>query len=225
MLVFLVEGMRLAQIDGQEALGQFDGMKLRSKCLDDHFPVSVRRQTASGCAADAVLAIELHVQGIECMTTGTYGDADSVCILCSVLCVWRRLILRLVELETDLRKIIEFGDGAALDFRRDATFEDTVEQSVDVGFFGEVDEGLCVVRSLHFFEILDNFLERISIIQSSVLEFDHTLSNGSDVNKPISSFSPSVIPYSCGQMKSNKTLASLYNSRSFSSLASVFAFV
>jgi hypothetical protein len=195
-----------------------------SQRLDDLFPVCVRRQAASGCAADAVLAVELHVQGIECMATRTDGDADTVCILCDILGIRRRLVLGLVQLETDLREIIEFGNGAALDFRRDAAFEDTVEQSVDMGFFGEVDEGLCVVRGLHFFKILDDFLGRISI-QSSVLEFDHTLSNGSDVNRPISSFSPSVMPYSCGQMKSNKTLASLYNSRNFSSLASVFAFV
>ena len=158
------------------------------------------------------------------MAAGTDGNADTVCILCYVLRVWRGLVLRLVKLEADLREVVEFRDGAALDFCRDSALKDAVEEGVDVGLFGEVDEGLCVVGGLHFFEVLYNFLVQVSK-RSSAPEIDHTLSSGSDVNKPISNFSWSVMPYSCGQIKSNKTFASLYNSRNFSSLASVFALV
>lgn len=52
-----------------------------------------------------------------------------------------------------------------------------------------------------------------------------SLRSGREVRRPISSFSLSVMPYSWGQMKSKSTLARLYSSRSFSNLASVFAFV
>lgn len=48
--------------------------------------------------------------------------------------------LGLVELEADLREVVELGDGGAGDLGLDSAFEDAVEEGVDVGFFGEVDE-------------------------------------------------------------------------------------
>lgn len=93
-LFFLVESMRLAQVDRQEALGQLDTivllvlfyafggrkgnsrMELCAQGLNNLFPISMSGQTSSRGAADAMLAIELHIERVEGMSTGTDGDPD-----------------------------------------------------------------------------------------------------------------------------------------------------
>jgi hypothetical protein len=42
-VVFLMEGMGLAQVNGQEALRQLNSMELRSQSLDDLLPIRMRR--------------------------------------------------------------------------------------------------------------------------------------------------------------------------------------
>ena len=54
-------------------------------------------------------------------------------------------VLGLVEFEADMGEVVELGDAVACDFGLDAAFEDAVEEGVDIGFFGEVEEGFCVV--------------------------------------------------------------------------------
>ncbi len=61
------------------------------------------------------------------MATRTDGDTDTVGVFGNVLGIWGCLVLRFVELEADLRQIIEFGDGTAFDFRGNTSFEDAVE--------------------------------------------------------------------------------------------------
>lgn len=96
------------------------------------------------------------------MTTWADGDSDAICILGHVLHIWRCFVLGLVQLKTDVRKIVQFWNGTTLDLGWYPTFEDTVEQGVDMRFFCEIHEGLGVIRSLHLFKIFDNFLIYIS---------------------------------------------------------------
>lgn len=128
------------------------------------------------------------------MTTRTDCDPNRVCIFRDVLNTRRSLVLGFVELEAYLGEVIEFWDSASLDLGGDTAFENTVEECVDVGFFGEVDKRFGVVGSLHFFQVLDDFLRTLA--RPSQQNFKYTFSKGRDVNSPISSFSESVIPYS-----------------------------
>lgn len=68
----------LTQIDSQKALGQFDSMELGSQSLKNFLPLDVRCQTSARRAADAMLTIQLDVQGIEGVATRRKGDADAV---------------------------------------------------------------------------------------------------------------------------------------------------
>jgi hypothetical protein len=98
------------------------------------------------------------------MAARTDRNPDTVGIFGNVArrCVGRSLVFGFVELKADLREVVKLGDGASLDLGGDTTFEDTIEKGVDVRFFGKVEEGLGVVRGLHFFEILDDFLDNVS---------------------------------------------------------------
>lgn len=93
-----------------------------------------------------MLRVQLHVQGVEGVAAGGEGDADGVVVW---VCVWGGVrVGGFVELEADLGEVVEFGDRVAGDFGLDAAFEDAVEEGVDVGFFGEVNEGFGVVGGL-----------------------------------------------------------------------------
>ena len=98
------------------------------------------------------------------MATRTDRNPDTVGIFGNVArrCVTRSLVFGFVELKADLREVVKLGDGASFDPSGDTTFEDTIEKGVDVRFFGEVEEGFGIVRGLHFFEILHDFLENVS---------------------------------------------------------------
>jgi hypothetical protein len=111
-----------------------------------------------------MLAVKLHIQRIKGMAARTDRNPDTVCIFGNVArrCVRGSLIFGFVELKADLREVVKLGDGASFDPGRDTTFEDTIEKGVDVRFFGKVEEGFGVVRGLHFFEILDDFLDNVS---------------------------------------------------------------
>lgn len=123
----------------------------------------MRRQTPARRAADTMLAVQLDVQRVVDVAAGTDSDPDAVVerrMVRRVRRVGRRLVLRLVQLETDLREVVELGNGAAVDLGLDAALEDAVQQRVDVRLLGEVEERLGVVRRLHLFEVLDNLLEQ-----------------------------------------------------------------
>lgn len=202
-------------------------MELGSQSLNDLLPILMGRQAASWRTGNTVFTVKLHIQWVESMSARTDCNPNRISILRYLIrvCIGRRFVLGFVQLEADLGQIIELGNCRTFDFGLDATFKDTIEQSVDVRFFGEVEEGFRFVRCLHFFEVLDDFLgccqRSVSITDQNML----TLSKGREVKRPISSFSLSAMPYSCGQMKSKRTLASLYSSLSFSRRASVFALV
>lgn len=68
--------------------------------------------------------------------------------------------LGLVELEADLAEVVELGDGGAGDLGLDTAFKDAVEEGVDVGFFGKVDERFGVVGGLHLLEVGDDFFQQ-----------------------------------------------------------------
>jgi hypothetical protein len=111
-----------------------------------------------------MLAVKLHIQRIKGMAARTDRNPDTVGIFCNIArwCVRRSLIFGFVELKADLREVIKLGDSASFDLGGDTTFEDTIEKGVDVRFFGKVDERFGVVRGLHFFEILYDFLDNVS---------------------------------------------------------------
>lgn len=140
----------LTQIDRQKALRQLDRVELSPQSLQHLLPLPVACQTPTRRAADAVLAVELDVQRVEGVAAGGEGDADGVVI------VGLRVVgvdvgggvLGLVEFEADLREVVELGDGVAGDLGGDAALQNAVEEGVDVGFFGEVDEGFGVVGCL-----------------------------------------------------------------------------
>lgn len=76
----------------------------------------MRGQTAPRGTSDGVPRIELYVQGIKGMAAGTDGDADRVGV------DGRLTVTGLVQLETDLRKVIKLGDGAAGDLGLNPAF-------------------------------------------------------------------------------------------------------
>ena len=137
----------LAQVHSKEALGQLYSVELRPQGLEDLLPLPVTGQTASRSASYAMLAIQLHVKRVECMTAGREGDADGV-VVSGLAAGGIDIVFGLVELEADLRKVVELGDGVAGDLGLHTAFKDAVEERVDVGFLGEVDERLCIVGGL-----------------------------------------------------------------------------
>lgn len=98
------------------------------------------RQTTSRRTTNAMLAIQLHIQRIKRVTAGTNCNSNAIRVFGHILHARRCLVLGFVQLEADLGEIVELGNGGAFDLGGDAAFEDAVQQSVDVRFFGEVDE-------------------------------------------------------------------------------------
>lgn len=145
------KGLRnlLTQVDGQETLGQFDSVEFGSQCLENLLPLNMRGQTSARSAANTVLAVKLDVKRVESMTTRREGDANAVVEAAAFGAVCGCFVLRFIEFEADLRKVVEFGDSVAGNLGLHTTFNDGVEESVDVRFLGEVDERLGVFRRLH----------------------------------------------------------------------------
>jgi hypothetical protein len=80
--IFLHEFLRylLAQVHRKEALRQLHSVELRPQSFEDLFPLSMAGETASWSASYAMLAIQLHVQRVECMAAGRKGNADRVVV-------------------------------------------------------------------------------------------------------------------------------------------------
>src|SRR3569833_1329605 len=92
-------------------------MKPSPQGLDDRLPICVRRQAPPRRAADAVPTVELDIEGVEDVAPRADGDADAVLLRrvlgapgCGV-CQRLRLGLGLVQLEADLREVVQLGDG------------------------------------------------------------------------------------------------------------------
>jgi hypothetical protein len=81
------------------------------------------------------------------MAAGREGNADRV-VVGGLSAGGVDVVLGLVEFEADLRKVVELGDGVAGNLGLHTTFKDAVEERVDVGFLGEVDERLRIVGGL-----------------------------------------------------------------------------
>ena len=129
----------LAQVDREEALRQFDSMKLRPQGFENFLPLSMAGQTASWSTSYAMLAIQVHVERVECVAAGGEGDADGV-VVRGLAAGGVDVVFGLVEFEADLRQVVEFGDGVAGDFGLHAALKNAVEEGVDVRLLGEVDE-------------------------------------------------------------------------------------
>ena len=147
--VFLDEFLRhlLAQVHRKEALRQLHSVELSPQGFKDFLPLPVTGQTASRSASYAMLAIQLHVERVKCMAAGREGNADRV-VVGGLSAGGVDVVLGLVEFEADLRKVVELGDGVAGNLGLHTTFKDAVEERVDVGFLGEVDERLRIVGGL-----------------------------------------------------------------------------
>lgn len=121
----------LAQIDRQEALREFDSVELRPQRLQDLLPVAMAGQAASRRTADAMLAIQLHIERVESVAAGRESNTDGVVV--------RRftaggvdLILGFVQFKAYLREVVELGNRISSNLGLHAAFKDAVEQCVDV---------------------------------------------------------------------------------------------
>lgn len=140
----------LTQVDRQETLRQLDSVELRAQRLQNLLPLPMASQRAPRRATNAVLAIQLDIERVESVAAWRKGDADGVVVV-RLRVLWVDVggrVLGLVQLEADLRKIVELRNGVARNLGLYATLEDAVQESVDVRLFCEVDEGLRVVGSL-----------------------------------------------------------------------------
>lgn len=70
----------LTQIDRQEALREFDSVELRPQSFQNLLPLSVTGQAATWRASDAMLAVQLNVEGIEGVAARRQRDADGVVV-------------------------------------------------------------------------------------------------------------------------------------------------
>lgn len=80
--IFVHELLRhlFTQVDCQEALREFDSVELRPQRLQNFLPVPVAGQAASRGTSDAVLAVQLDVEGIESMAAGRQRDTNGVVV-------------------------------------------------------------------------------------------------------------------------------------------------
>lgn len=70
----------LTQIDRQETLRELHSVELGSQRLQDLFPVAMAGQAAARRTSDAVLAVQLDVEGVESVAAGRQRDADGVVV-------------------------------------------------------------------------------------------------------------------------------------------------
>lgn len=140
----------LAQVHSQEALRQLDGMKFRPQRLNHLLPIRMSRQATSRCAADTVFAIQLDIKRVECVATWRDGDTNGVVVGALDRVGFGNIVLRFVQLEADLREVVELWDGVASDLGVDASLKNTVKQGVDVRLFSEVKERFGVIGCLHW---------------------------------------------------------------------------
>ena len=121
----------LTQIDSQETLRQFHSVEFRSQSFQNLFPVPVAGQAAARRASDAVFAVQLDVERVECVATRRQCYPDGVVV--------RRfpasrvnVVLRFVEFEAYLGKIVQLGNGIPSDLGRYTAFKNAVQQRVYV---------------------------------------------------------------------------------------------
>ena len=116
----------LTQIDSQETLRQLDSVELGPQSLQNLLPLAVAGQTASRSTSNAVLAVQLHVERVKGVASWRERDADGV-VVCYLASRGINVVLGLVQLEADLRQVVELWDGVAGDLSLYAAFEDAVE--------------------------------------------------------------------------------------------------
>lgn len=148
--LFLHELLRylLAQVHSKEALWQLHSVELRPQRFEDLLPLPMAGQTTPWRASYTMLTIQLHVKRVECMAAGRKSNANGV-VVRGLAAGGINVVLGFVEFEANLGQVVEFGNGVAGDLGLHTTFENAVEERVDVRFLGEVDERLCVVGGLN----------------------------------------------------------------------------
>ena len=103
----------------------------------------------------------LHSERIERVATGADGNTNTVVeAVFALLLFLTKSIFTLIQLEIDLRQVVQLGDILALNLGANTTLQQAIEESVDVRFLGEIEERLANVRSLNFLEVMDDFLEQ-----------------------------------------------------------------
>lgn len=108
-----------------------------------------------------MLTVELNIKWVVDVAARANGNADAVFEVGIVVAVGRlwRVCLRFVQLETDLTQIIKLWYGGALDLGINATLKYAVEECVDMGLLGKVEEAFRVVGRLHILEIRHDLSE------------------------------------------------------------------
>jgi len=121
----------LTQIDRQEAFRELDSVELRPQSFQNLLPLPVTGETASGRTSDAMLAVQLDVERVECVATRRQCYPDGVVV--------RRfpasrvnVVLRFVEFKAYLGKIVQLGNGIPSDLGRYTAFKNAVQQRVYV---------------------------------------------------------------------------------------------
>lgn len=96
-------------------------MKPRPQRLNNFHPVHVDCQTPPRRTSNRMFRIKLDVQRIKGVAARSDRDANTVseCI--------RVLVFRFIELEGDMRQIVELRDGVSLNLGPDTAFKDAVE--------------------------------------------------------------------------------------------------
>lgn len=131
------------------------------------------RQALLLITPNAMFTIQLHIQWIRGMASWRDGDSDGVGtgVRISLFLTGFGFAFALIQFERDLREVVELGDGATVNLDGNPAFDDAVEKSVNVRFFGKVDEGLAAFRSLHGFEVFNNLLDQREGGQKTNFEF------------------------------------------------------
>ena len=119
-------GHHLAQVHRQEAPWQFHTLKLLPQTPNDAAPLGVRGEAASRTTADAVFAVEKHVQGVGSVAARRHRDADGIVEVRGGSAVGGRTG-GFVQFKGDLGQVVELGNGGARELRVQTPFEDAIE--------------------------------------------------------------------------------------------------
>jgi len=102
-------------------------MKLCPQCLNNKHPIRMSGQTPSRRATNAMLAVQLDIQGIKNVTPRGNRNLNAIIEYGGAFGINGRACRHFVKFKRDLTQIIKFRDCGALDFCFQSTLKDAVE--------------------------------------------------------------------------------------------------
>ena len=127
-------------------------MEMLRELLNDKPIRQMLRQLPARLDVQRVARVDCRVEHVARVRALREGELDRV-LLVGLLAP----AVALVELEDDVRAVVELGDAPVRDGQ--AGVEDEVDERVDVRFFGEVEAQAGLAAVSCFFEVLDDFAE------------------------------------------------------------------